>query len=198
MVWTSKVLWTAAWVDRNRFANPCHLNRCIFLSRPRVGWWEFSARLFRRCHRSWRASSPSCRLAAPYDPSSSVLIVSGATPCLLTSSRMSLTAARVSRLVCTKTSSTSPSSSTARPSKCRLPAIVISISSRCHRAVRRGRPKLAREQRAELADPASNGFVAQVETTPGLHVFDIAQAQREAQVKPDTCWMTAGGNRWPW
>ncbi len=198
------MLWTAAWVDRKRCADPGDLNRCIFRSRRRVGWWEFSARLLQRCRRSWRASSPSCRLADPYEPSPSVVIVSGAKPCFLTSLRMSearqgpqpakqaevasgeLTAARVSRRVCTRTSSTSPSSSTARQSQCRLPAIVITISSRCHR----GRawpppPQVASTQRAELADPASDGFVAQVEAALGQHVLDITQAQREALVEPN-------------
>ncbi len=92
-----------------------------------------------RCRRSWLASSTNCGFADPYDPSPSVVIISGAEPCFLMSLRMSLTAARVSRRVCTRTSSTSPSSSTARQSQCRLPAIVFNISSRCHRAVGRGR-----------------------------------------------------------
>ena len=35
--WTLKVLWTAAWVERNFWAEPGLLNRCILRSRRRVG-----------------------------------------------------------------------------------------------------------------------------------------------------------------
>ena len=46
--WTLNVLWTAALTDKNRWADPGDLKRCIFRSRSRVGWCEFSARLFMR------------------------------------------------------------------------------------------------------------------------------------------------------
>jgi len=83
--WVLKVLWATAWAGRNRWADPCDLNQCIFRSRRRVGWCEFSARLFRRCPWSWQAKRRSWRVAAPYDPSLSVVMVSGAKPCFLIS-----------------------------------------------------------------------------------------------------------------
>ena len=42
------MLWTAAWTLRNRCAEPADLKRCIFRSRRRTTWCEFSARLFIR------------------------------------------------------------------------------------------------------------------------------------------------------
>ena len=120
--------------------------------------------LFLRRPCSWRARRPSFRLAAPYEPSLSVTSTSGANPtlatppsfacrgpwpappCFLMSLRMSRTAARVSRRDCTRMSSTSPSSSTARQSQCRLPAIFTTISSRCQRPV--GRCRRFRSSRA--------------------------------------------------
>ena len=42
------MLWTAAWTLRNRYAEPADLKRCIFRSRRRTTWCEFSARLFIR------------------------------------------------------------------------------------------------------------------------------------------------------
>ena len=63
--WVLKVLWAVARADRNRWADPGDLNRCIFRSRRRVGWCEFSARLFRRCPWSWQAERRSWRMAAP-------------------------------------------------------------------------------------------------------------------------------------
>jgi hypothetical protein len=44
--WTLKVLKTAACVERNFWADPALLKRCILRSRRRVGGCEFSARLF--------------------------------------------------------------------------------------------------------------------------------------------------------
>ena len=41
-----KAFWTAAWMDKKRWADPGDLKRCILRSRRRVGWCEFSARLF--------------------------------------------------------------------------------------------------------------------------------------------------------
>src|ERR1700733_3877074 len=45
-------------MDRNRFADPGDLKRCIFRSRRRTGRCEFSARLFLRRPCSWRADKP--------------------------------------------------------------------------------------------------------------------------------------------
>jgi hypothetical protein len=36
----------AEWADRKRCADPADLNRCIFRSRRRVGWCEFSDGVF--------------------------------------------------------------------------------------------------------------------------------------------------------
>jgi hypothetical protein len=45
--WTLKVLYVAAWVERNLCADPTLLNPCILRSLRRVGRCEFSARLLR-------------------------------------------------------------------------------------------------------------------------------------------------------
>ena len=47
------------------WADPGDLNRCILRSRRRVGWCEFSARLFLREPWSWRADNPISDFAAP-------------------------------------------------------------------------------------------------------------------------------------
>jgi hypothetical protein len=62
--WTLKVLWTAAWMDKKRCADPGDLKRCILRSCHRVGWCEFSARLFSRKPCSCRADNPISDLAA--------------------------------------------------------------------------------------------------------------------------------------
>ena len=58
------------------------MKRRILRSRRRVGWCEFSARLFFHRPRSRRRSSPSSRAAEPYDRKSSVTNRSGAKACL--------------------------------------------------------------------------------------------------------------------
>jgi hypothetical protein len=63
----------------------------------------------------------------------------------------SFTAAALSRRRCTRRSRTSPSSSIARHSQNRRPAIITAISSRCHRAVGRGR-----RRRSSLANNGPN------------------------------------------
>ena len=50
--WTLKVLCTAACIYKKRWADPGDLKRCTLRSRRRVGWCEFSARLFLRKPRS--------------------------------------------------------------------------------------------------------------------------------------------------
>ena len=57
---------------------------------------------------------------------------------------ISFTAAALSRRRCTSRSRTSPSSSTARQSQNRRPAIITAISSRCHCVVGRGRRRSSR------------------------------------------------------
>ena len=75
--------------------------------------------------------------------------VSGAKPCFLSSLRISFAAALASRRRCTSRSRTSPSSSTARQSQDRLPAIRTAISSRCQREV--GRCRLRRRALVQTA-----------------------------------------------
>src|SRR5271169_6738836 len=112
--WTLKVLWTAACVERNFWAEPGLLNRCILRSRRRVGWCEFSARLFFHRPRSCRRSIPRSRTAALYDRKSSVTNRSGTKACFFRSLRISFSAACLLRFDWTSTSRTSPSASTAR------------------------------------------------------------------------------------
>jgi hypothetical protein len=52
-------------MDKKRWADPGDLKRCILRSRRRVGWCEFSARLFARKPWSWRADNPISDFAAP-------------------------------------------------------------------------------------------------------------------------------------
>ena len=47
------------------WADPGDLKRCILRSRRRLGWCEFSARLFLRKPCSWRADNPISDFAAP-------------------------------------------------------------------------------------------------------------------------------------
>src|SRR5208337_4061613 len=112
--WTLKVLWTAACVERNFWAEPGLLNRCILRSRRRVGWCEFSARLFFHRPRSRRRSIPRSRTAALYDRKSSVTNRSGTKAYFFRSLRISFSVACLLRFDWTSTSRTSPSASTAR------------------------------------------------------------------------------------
>ena len=59
----------------------------------------------------------------------------------------------------------SPSLSTARQTYSCLPLMETNTSSRCHRPAGRGRPRL--------------------DATVGEHIFDVAVAQSEAEIKPD-------------
>src|SRR5271163_5317965 len=96
--WTLKVLYTAAWAERNFCAERALLKRCILRSRRRVGWCEFSARLFFHRPRSCRRSRPRARAAAPYDRKSSVTNRSGTNAYFLRSLRISFRAACLLRL----------------------------------------------------------------------------------------------------
>ena len=48
-------------MERNLWAEPMLLKRCILRSRRRVGWCEFSARLFWRKPCSWRRQKTDLR-----------------------------------------------------------------------------------------------------------------------------------------
>jgi hypothetical protein len=101
-----------------------------------MGRCEFSARLFARIPPGrWRLIKFISRIAARYEASPSVVIVSGWRPVFLSSLRSSFIAAPLLRRFCSSTSSTSPSSSTARHSHMRLPPTFTTISSRCQRPV---------------------------------------------------------------
>jgi hypothetical protein len=83
-------------------------------------------------------------------------------------------------------SSTSPSLSTARHSRYRLPAIETAIGSRCHVKVGQGAAASTRgEQRAELEHPVSDRLVRDVEPSLGEQILGVAITQGEAQVKPN-------------
>src|SRR6516165_7579674 len=80
-------------------------------------------------------------------------------------------------------SRTSPSWSTARQRYMRTPAIRITISSKCHRSLGRGRP--SRNRRAELQHPTPHRFIGDVELALGEQFLHVAVAQRKAEIEPD-------------
>src|SRR5208337_1231863 len=90
--------------ERNFWAEPGLLNRCILRSRRRVGWCEFSAPLFFHRPRSCRRSIPISRTAALYDRRSSVTNRSGTKAYFLRSLRISFSAACLLRFDWTSTS----------------------------------------------------------------------------------------------
>lgn len=109
-----------------------------------VGWWETSARLFKRPPISRRLLRPSSPSAAPYDRGLSVTIASRTEPCRFGRSLISLRDACRSCLDCVRTSSTSSPSSTARPRQWILPSIRMKTSSRRHRPDAPGRRRRTR------------------------------------------------------
>src|SRR3954453_19518181 len=87
----------------------------------------------------------------------------------------------------TRTSSTTSVCSTARQSQCLLPAILRTISSRCHLSPAQGslrRIRLA-ERLAEFQGPLPHSLVADDDAACGQHLLDHAQAEREAEIQPD-------------
>ena len=153
---------------------------------------------------SWQADNPISEFAAPQERSLSVTSTSGAKPCFLSSLRISFTAAALSRPRCTSKSRTSPSSSTARHSQNRRPAIITAISSICHCDVGRGRRRCNSrgEQWPEFHDPPSHRFVGHIEPTLSEQIFNVAIAERDrAHNGMDGCaGRPAGGMRCkiPW
>ena len=116
----------------------------------------------------------------------SVVMRSGAKPCFFSSFRSSLRADRAQRRRWTKKSSTSPSSSTARHSQYFRPHTRITISSRCQRALARGR--LWRRFRAisrPIFKPAPHRLIRNVDAPLGQRFLDIAERQREPSIEPD-------------
>jgi hypothetical protein len=80
-----------------------------------------------------RSLRPISWNAAPYERNLSVVTQVGAKPCFLSSLRISLPAAALFRRRWIRTSSTSPSSSTARHRDICLPAMRLTISSKYQR-----------------------------------------------------------------
>src|SRR5258708_10729577 len=110
----------------------------------------------------------------------------GAKPCRFNNLLSNFTAAALSRLGWTMTSSTSPSLSTARHMYMRRLAIATTISSRCHLPCGVGRPRLRlREGQPELQNPSSDSFVTDLQTALRQQILDITVAQGEAQVEPN-------------
>lgn len=46
-------------------------------------------------------------------------------------------------------------------------------------------PKLPREQRAELGDPATDRLIGNVQPAFGQQILDVAVTQREPQIQPN-------------
>jgi hypothetical protein len=44
---------------------------------------------------------------------------------------------------------------------------------------------------------AADSFVGDIDTPPGEHFLNIAEAQREPEIQKTACRMTSGGNRCP-
>src|SRR5215208_2551022 len=110
----------------------------------------------------------------------------GARPCFFSSLRSRRLAACLSRRLWTKTSSTTPSWSTARQSQCFVHMIIRHTSSRCHLSPAWGsrRRIWLANNLAELARPLAHGLVAHTDTAGRQHVFHHAQAERKAEVEP--------------
>src|SRR3954470_13124226 len=112
----------------------------------------------------------------------------GARHCFFNSLRSRRLAAPLSRRLWTSTSSTMPSWSTARHSQCFLPAIFTATSSRCHLS-----PAAGRRRRIWLANSWPNlsahcpyALMADDDAARGQHLLDHAQAEREAEIQPDS------------
>src|SRR3954449_8289095 len=110
----------------------------------------------------------------------------GAWHCFFSSLRSRRLAACLSRRLWTRTSSTTPSWSTARQSQCCLAAdhqahfVQVPLVARAWQPA----PDLVGEGLAELARPLPHGLVTDVDAAGRQHLFDHAQAQREAEVQP--------------
>src|SRR3954454_913738 len=109
----------------------------------------------------------------------------GARPCFFSSLRSRRLAAFLSRRLWTRTSSTTPSWSTARQSQCVFPLISRHTSSRCHLSPGKGSlRRIWLEGLPELEAPLAHGLMAHVDAAGRQHLFDHAQAERKAEVEP--------------
>ena len=100
---------------------------------------------------------------------------------------MSRLAALAFLRLCTSTSRTKPSWSTARHSQCFVPATLTTTSSRCHLSPKRpaDRRRISiGEVAAELLRPCPDRLVGDDDAAGRQHVLDHAQAEREAEVQP--------------
>src|SRR3954462_1066985 len=111
----------------------------------------------------------------------------GARPCRFSSLRSRRLAAFLSRRLWTKTSSTTPSWSTARQSQCFWPAIIHAhfVEVPFISCTGEPAPDLVGEALAELARPLPHGFMAHVDAAGGQHLFDHAKAERKREVEAD-------------
>ena len=121
-----------------------------------------------------------------------VVTRSGAKPCFSSNFLSNRLADRAQRRRWTKKSSTSPTSSTARHSRCFRPRIFKTISSRCQRGLGRGRlrrrlvaSKITGNQPPELRKPAPRRLVRNVDATLGQQFLDITERQRELGIEPN-------------
>src|SRR4051794_5023627 len=111
----------------------------------------------------------------------------GARPCFFSSLRSRRLAARLSRRRWTKTSSTTPSWSTARQSQCFVPLIIRHTSSRCHLSPTQGSLRRIWLANAwpNLPGPLAHRLRAHVDAAGGKHLLTHAQAQGKAELKQD-------------
>src|SRR4051812_21858729 len=111
----------------------------------------------------------------------------GARHCRFSSFRSKRLAARLSRRLCTRMSSTRPSWSTARHTQRFWPAILMATSSRCHLSPAQGcpAPDPVSEHLAEFQDPLPHRLVADDDAACRQHLLDHAQAEQEAKVQPN-------------
>ena len=113
---------------------------------------------------------------------------------------MSRLAALAFLRLCTSTSRTKPSWSTARHSQCFAPATLTTTSSRCHLSPRRpaDRRRISSAKWRPNFSARPYRLVGDDDAASRQHVLDHTQAEREAVVQPPACAMTSAGKRWRW
>lgn len=123
---------------RNRCAELTVRKPFIARSRWRVGWWEFSHRLFKYLFCRCSVVDIIVRWATRYEASLSVISTRGGRACRFRSFLKNLVAALPSRFPWIRMSSTFPCWSTARHKYFCMPPILMNTSSRCHLSPGRG------------------------------------------------------------
>jgi len=56
--------------------------------------------------------------------------------------------------------------------------------------------EVIRDQRAKLVDPATNGLAARHDAALQHQLFDIADAEGQAEIQPTACRIATGGNQY--